>query len=152
MRMLRLEQRCSIALWGEKIKDKKTHFHTRCQPKDMKSFMRSYVSATLLNTSATRCVFSASVTVWKPKCVSWSGRLGCGCTCEPLLVVVDDVLVCGVMPAVGMFRAALVVEKSAAAGDADADGVIILSERRHRAPARRIFRGADMVQREDKTF
>lgn len=32
--------------------------------------MRSYVSATLLNTPATRCVFSASVTVSKPKCVS----------------------------------------------------------------------------------
>lgn len=34
--------------------------------------MRSYVSATLVNTPATRCVFSASVTVSKPKCVSRS--------------------------------------------------------------------------------
>lgn len=34
--------------------------------------MRSYVSATLLNTSATRFLFSASVTVSNPK---WVGRL-----------------------------------------------------------------------------
>lgn len=44
----------------------------RCQPKDIRSFMRSYVSATLLNTSATRFLFSASVTVSNPK---WVGRL-----------------------------------------------------------------------------
>lgn len=37
--------------------------------------MRSYVSATLLKTPATRCVFSASVTVSKPKCVSRSAVL-----------------------------------------------------------------------------
>lgn len=49
-----------------------TNFHTRCQPKDIRSFMRSYVSATLLNTSATRFLFSASVTVSNPK---WVGRL-----------------------------------------------------------------------------
>lgn len=48
------------------------YFHTRCQPRDIRSFMRSYVSATLLKTPATRCVFSASVTVSKPKCVSRS--------------------------------------------------------------------------------
>lgn len=34
--------------------------------------MRSYVSATLVKTSATRSVFSDSVTVWNPKCVSRS--------------------------------------------------------------------------------
>lgn len=44
----------------------------RCQPKDIRSFMRSYDSATLLNTPATRFRFSTSVTVSKPK---WVGRL-----------------------------------------------------------------------------
>lgn len=34
--------------------------------------MRSYVSATLVKTPATRSVFSDSVTVSKPKCVSRS--------------------------------------------------------------------------------
>lgn len=48
------------------------YFHTRCQPKDMRSFMRSYVSATLVKTPATRWVFSDSVTVSKPKWVSRS--------------------------------------------------------------------------------
>lgn len=51
-----------------------THFQTRCQPKDMRSFMRSYDSATLVKTPATRCVFSLSVTVSKPKCVLRSPR------------------------------------------------------------------------------
>lgn len=49
-----------------------TNFHMRCQPKDIKSFIRSYDSATLLNTPATRFLFSASVTVSYPK---WLGRL-----------------------------------------------------------------------------
>lgn len=40
--------------------------------------MRSYVSATLVKTPATRWVFSASVTVWKPKCVSRSAVLEIG--------------------------------------------------------------------------
>lgn len=52
-----------------------THFHTRCQPNDIKSFMRSYDSATLVKTPATRSRFSLSVTVSKPK---WVGLDGLG--------------------------------------------------------------------------
>jgi hypothetical protein len=52
------------------------YFHIRCHPKDIKSFIRSYDSATLVKTPATRCVFSASVTVSKPKCVGRSGSRG----------------------------------------------------------------------------
>lgn len=47
--------------------------------------MRSYVSATLLKTPATRCVFSDSVTVWNPKCVSRSALV---CPFAVVLVVV----------------------------------------------------------------
>jgi hypothetical protein len=39
----------------------------------MRSFMRSYDSATLVKTPATRSRFSASVTVSKPKCVGLDG-------------------------------------------------------------------------------
>lgn len=41
----------------------------------MRSFIRSYDSATLVKTPATRSLFSASVTVSKPK---WVGREGSG--------------------------------------------------------------------------
>jgi hypothetical protein len=39
----------------------------------MRSFMRSYDSATLVKTPATRSRFSPSVTVSKPKCVGLDG-------------------------------------------------------------------------------
>lgn len=48
----------------------KTYFQIRCQPKDIRSFMRSYDSATLWKTPATRSVFSDSDRPsWNPKCV-----------------------------------------------------------------------------------
>lgn len=57
----------------------KWSFHIRCQPKDMRSFMRSYDSATLWKTLATRSVLSASVTPSsKPKCVVREGGGGGG--------------------------------------------------------------------------
>lgn len=59
-------------IW-EGSKGENTYFHTRCQPKDIRSFMRSYDSATLVNTPATFSLFSPSVTVWKPKCVGLDG-------------------------------------------------------------------------------
>jgi hypothetical protein len=42
----------------------------------MRSFMRSYVSATEWNTPATRSSFSFSVTVSHPKCVVFSLEAG----------------------------------------------------------------------------
>lgn len=54
----------------DRIGTRLTHFHMRCQPNDMRSFMRSYESATLWKTPATRSVFSASERPSsKPKCV-----------------------------------------------------------------------------------
>lgn len=69
----------------------------RCQPKDMRSFILSYESATLVKTSATRCVFSDSVTVSKPKCVVFSPGLlpelvlaFCCCCCWRQRVVLAE--------------------------------------------------------------
>lgn len=54
-----------------------THFHMRCQPKDIRSFILSYDSATLWKTSATRAVFSASdKPSSNPKCVVLSVEFG----------------------------------------------------------------------------
>jgi hypothetical protein len=66
---------------------------------DIRSFILSYVSATLLKTSATRWVFSASVTVLKPK---WVGR-------SDVALVLVPVLVLELFGAAS--RAALLVEK-----------------------------------------
>jgi hypothetical protein len=44
-------------------------FHRRCKPIDMRSFITSYFCATEEKTPATRCAFSFSSTVSKPKWV-----------------------------------------------------------------------------------
>ncbi len=44
-------------------------FHRRCRPSDMRSFIRSYLSATESKTPATRFAFSPSATSLKPKWV-----------------------------------------------------------------------------------
>lgn len=63
------ENRLAKALQGSR-RDCYTHFHMRCQPKDIRSFILSYDSATLWKTSATRAVFSASDRPSSnPKCV-----------------------------------------------------------------------------------
>lgn len=110
--------------------------------------MRSYVSATLLNTPATRCLFSASVTVWKPKCVSRSALLLTPEAAPSSRRAVEEeeeedvVVVVVVVPA----RAAHVVEKLRAScreGDAT---MPVGARRRPRAEARRMCRGAAIVR------
>lgn len=66
----RMSVRTGIEVGIERRRGNKTYFQTRCQPKDIRSFMRSYDSATLWKTPATRSVFSDSESPSsKPKCV-----------------------------------------------------------------------------------
>lgn len=46
-------------------------FHKRCTPADMRSFIRSYDDATLLNTPPTLPALSAAGTSWNPATVVW---------------------------------------------------------------------------------
>lgn len=119
----------------------------------MRSFIRSYVSATLLNTPATRCVFSASVTVWKPKCVSRSALLLAPSVAPSSSRAVEEgeeedvvevvVVVVVVVPA----RAAHVVEKKLRASCRTGDVTMAVGARhRPRAEARRRCRGAAIVR------
>lgn len=63
-----------------------TYFQIRCQPKDIRSFMRSYDSATLWKTPATRSVFSDSDRPsWNPKCVVRGLPLLLSCVDEVVL-------------------------------------------------------------------